>query len=153
VRDRHGVYSDELRRRVLDGPGTLNVALRQSLASGEGVPEDLASFADMVREQAYNVGDEMLETLTTAGYSGDAVYEATLSVALGAGAHRLDAGIRALAESFASTPVVSVTVAAVEEAEPVEVDDPIGPITVVSDGSAPPLARRNPGENIPEQLR
>jgi hypothetical protein len=153
VRDRHGAYSDELRRRVFDGPGSLSATVRRSLASGAGVPEDLADFAITVREHPYDIADSMVDGLAASGYSGDEIYEATLSASLGAGALRLDAGMRALAESLTSTPIVEVAVVEVVENEPIDIDEPSGEIVVVADFSAPPLVRRSPGANLPEPLQ
>jgi alkylhydroperoxidase family enzyme len=49
-----------------------------------------------VAKHAYKVTDADVEALRHAGYSEDAIFEITLSAALGAGLARLERGIEAL---------------------------------------------------------
>jgi pimeloyl-ACP methyl ester carboxylesterase len=60
------------------------------------VPHDLAGYADKVRRHAYKVMKEDLQALRDVGYTENAIFEVTLSVALGAALARLDSGLRAL---------------------------------------------------------
>jgi hypothetical protein len=154
MHDRHGVFADGLRQRIFDGAGSLAPTVRQSLASGVGEPDDLASFGATVRRSAHQVEDSHVAHLATAGYTGDQVYEATISAALGAGMIRLDAGMRALAESLAATPEPAV------ETVPLPVIPPVTPSAAapfmpiaVADPAAAPLMRRQPGVNIPGRDR
>ncbi|GAC1349973.1 MAG: hypothetical protein NVSMB27_28110 [Ktedonobacteraceae bacterium] len=65
--------------------------------SEEGeVPSELTRFVDKVALHAYKVTDADIEALRKAGYSEDAIFEITLSAALGAGAARLERGLLAL---------------------------------------------------------
>lgn len=81
---------------MLAGPGETAPELRQRLAAGVEVPDDLAGYADKVRRHAYKVMEEDLQALREAGYTENAIFEVTLSVALGAALTRLDSGLRAL---------------------------------------------------------
>jgi hypothetical protein len=74
-------------------------ALRASVASaGSGGAPDpaLSSYLEKVRGRATDVTDEEVAALLTAGQSQDAVFEATVVVALDAALERLEAGLRAL---------------------------------------------------------
>lgn len=62
-------------------------------------PPELAAYVEKVRRHAYKVTDEDLDGLRQAGYSEDAIFELTLSVALGAALLRWDASLRALADA------------------------------------------------------
>src|SRR2546421_50775 len=99
-----------LRTRALAGtivaaPGDLEPGVREAVvrrarmrtlgAGGPlaGLPEALARFADKVTSHAYAVVDADVDALRAAGYSEDAVFEAVVSVAVGAGLARLEAGL------------------------------------------------------------
>jgi alkylhydroperoxidase family enzyme len=60
------------------------------------VPEELTRYVDKVAKHAYKVTDADVEALHLAGYSEDAIFEITLSAALGAGLARLERGLEAL---------------------------------------------------------
>jgi len=87
---------EALAAAVLEGPGETASELRQRLAAGVEVPDDLAGYADKVRRHAYKVIEEDLQALRDSGYTENAIFEVTLSVALGAALRRLDSGLRAL---------------------------------------------------------
>ena len=87
---------EALAAAVLEGPGETAPELRQRLAAGLEVPHDLAGYADKVRRHAYKVMKEDLQALRDVGYTENAIFEVTLSVALGAALTRLDSGLRAL---------------------------------------------------------
>lgn len=59
------------------------------------VPSELANYVKKVALNAYKITDEDIEALRQAGYSEDAVFEITLSVAIGAGRVRLEHGLAA----------------------------------------------------------
>ena len=65
-------------------------------ASGETIPAALAAYADKVTRHAYRVTDEDLGALQRAGTSDDALFEVTVSAALGAALGRLERGLAAL---------------------------------------------------------
>jgi alkylhydroperoxidase family enzyme len=65
-------------------------------SAAASVPEALRGYVDKVARFAYRVTDEDVQALKRAGYSEDAIFEITVSAALGAGMHRLERGIAAL---------------------------------------------------------
>ena len=108
---RYAAYTARLVDRVLAGPGHTPRELRRALlaraaglgggrdpgpASGETVPAPLAAYADKVARHAYKVTDEDLGALQRAGNSDDALFEVTVSAALGAALGRLERGLTAL---------------------------------------------------------
>jgi hypothetical protein len=60
------------------------------------IPAALTSYVDKVALHAYKVTDEDIDSLRRTGYSEDAIFEITLSAALGAGVARLEYGFKAL---------------------------------------------------------
>lgn len=105
------IRSDLFRRlaeAILTSPGEIQPAVRAAiearaaaLGSGtapqqDGIPSALASYGDAVALHAYRVTDEDVRALKEQGYSEDAIFEVTLSAALGAGMERLERGLRAL---------------------------------------------------------
>lgn len=107
--DRYAPLVERLEEAVLRGKGVTDPALRQAVearaaelggrpaggAAGE-LPADLKGYVDKVALHAYEVTDEDIEALKRAGYSEDAVFEITVSAALGAGTGRLGLGLAAL---------------------------------------------------------
>src|SRR5439155_17598388 len=65
-------------------------------APGGGIPAALAAYVDKVARHAYQVTDEDLGALQRAGTSDDALFEVTVSAALGAALGRLERGLAAL---------------------------------------------------------
>jgi hypothetical protein len=105
----HDIYAAHWRHledAILRHPGMLNVSVRQSLASGQQGPEPLAVYVEKVARYAFRVTDNDVRALRAAGYSEDQIFEATLSVALGAAQRRLRAGLEALraASGISGTP-------------------------------------------------
>jgi alkylhydroperoxidase family enzyme len=93
---------------VLRTPGDLDLGVRDAIEaraaelggreSGPGpeVPEDLRAYVEKVARHAYKVVDGDVEELRAAGYSEDAIFEATLASALGAARSRLERGLAAV---------------------------------------------------------
>ena len=63
----------------------------------EGVPRMLSAFADKVIRYAYKVTDADISRLLDSGYTEDAVFEAIVSAAVGAGMVRIEQGLRSIA--------------------------------------------------------
>lgn len=63
---------------------------------GDTFPPELAKYVNKVALNAYKVTDEDIEALRRVGYSEDAIFEITVSAAIGAGRVRLECGIAAL---------------------------------------------------------
>lgn len=81
--------------------GTSSPAERETaarVARGEAVelPEPLKGFLTKVARHAYRVTAEDVAALKAAGLSEDAIFELTVSAAVGAGRHRLARGLEAL---------------------------------------------------------
>ena len=70
--------------------------LRRAAQPDREAPPDFAPYLDKVRTNAYKVTDEDVEALKRAGYSEDVIFEQTVSVAVAAGLHRLNAALRVL---------------------------------------------------------
>ncbi len=97
---------------VLTTPGDSSSRLRQAVEARaaalggytqesaqeqqEDIPLELSSYVDKVAQHAYKVTDADIQRLREAGYSEDAIFEITLSAALGAGIGRLESGLQAL---------------------------------------------------------
>jgi hypothetical protein len=104
VKGRYAAWTQRLLDAVLATPGHTPSALRRAAlarAARPGGPEDelpapLAGYVDKVALHAYQVTDDDLAALQRAGSSEDAVFEITVSAAVGAALARLDRGLAAL---------------------------------------------------------
>jgi len=94
---RNAAGLDELKQRVLEGPGHADSSLRRAAFDGTNLPSDLESYVTKVREHAYKVTDEDVEALRQAGYTEDQIFEITVAAALGAGYRRFGAAQQAMA--------------------------------------------------------
>jgi alkylhydroperoxidase family enzyme len=70
--------------------------LRQAAQPDREAPPELAPYLDKVRRNAFKVTDQDIQALRDAGYSEDAIFEQTVSVAVAAGLERLKAGLEVL---------------------------------------------------------
>jgi alkylhydroperoxidase family enzyme len=93
VLNSRGDSDPELRRAVEQ-----RAAAHAGCSSGSDVQlaEELVTYVDKIARHAYKVIDADIEALRDAGYSEDAIFELTLSAALGAGIARLKCGITAM---------------------------------------------------------
>jgi alkylhydroperoxidase family enzyme len=89
-----GDSSPRLRQAVEARAAALGGYAQES--AQEDIPPELSSYVDKVARHAYKVTDADIQRLRQAGYSEDAIFEITLSAALGAGIGRLESGLRAL---------------------------------------------------------
>lgn len=106
--NRYEMLVKRLIEAVLDGPGVMETMTRKAIeatsaayggrsgAQAEEIPPPLRSYVEKVARHAYKVTDEELQSLLQAGYSEDAIFEITVSAALGAGMSRLERGLAAL---------------------------------------------------------
>jgi hypothetical protein len=69
---------------------------RVPLSQEKPLPTEVERYTKKVALHAYQVGDRDIEALQEAGYNDDAIFEITVSAALGAGLARLERGLRAL---------------------------------------------------------
>jgi hypothetical protein len=109
---------DTVRRMVealLSRPGDLTPETRQALlhrarvlSMGDDpaaeVPAELAPYVDKVTRWAYKVVDRDIDGLRAAGWSEDAIFEATLCAATGAGLARFERGLALLHEGGGHAP-------------------------------------------------
>lgn len=108
MKNSHIENTRRLIEAVLTSPGDTLPSLRQRTVErslepggspserGGEVPRELALYIGNVASHAYKVVDGDIEALGRAGYSEDAIFEITLSAALGAGIVRLERGLAAL---------------------------------------------------------
>ena len=110
---RYAAYTTRLVDGVLASPGHTPAELRRAAlaralgAPGEDIPPippALAAYVDKVARHAYEVTDEDVAALQRAGNSDDALFELTVSAALGAALGRLERGLAALRESSPPVP-------------------------------------------------
>jgi hypothetical protein len=108
--ERHMPLVRELENSILTATGETDPALRRAVearsaalggrpdrgALTEEIPEALRGYVDKVARHAYKVTDGDVDDLKKAGYSEDAIFEITLSAALGASMSRLERGLAAL---------------------------------------------------------
>jgi hypothetical protein len=109
-RGRYAAYTARLVDTVLTQPGHTPPELRRAIVTRAGgrpsFPlsgtergtggEDLAAYVDNVARHAHTVTDQDIAALQQAGHSDDALFEVTVSAALGAALGRLERGLAAL---------------------------------------------------------
>jgi alkylhydroperoxidase family enzyme len=109
VGERYREHVDRIVRAVLTSSGHTDPSMRAAAAaraidagggaadaSAASVPDALDPFVGKVVRHAYKVTDADVEALKAAGYLEDAIFEITVSTALGAALGRLECGLRAL---------------------------------------------------------
>ena len=64
--------------------------LRNVVAASAPAPPEMAAYLENVRDRAYAVVDRDIQALRTAGFSEDAIFEQTVTVAIAEGLRRLD---------------------------------------------------------------
>lgn len=108
MHERYTEYTRILIDGVLSSPGETDSKLRRAVEtqaaqlSGRApsqisqVPGALEHYTTKVAQHAYKITDQDIAALKDAGYSEDAIFELTLSAALGAGMARLEIGLSAL---------------------------------------------------------
>lgn len=94
--DAHAIPWRHIEDAILRSSGALDISMREALAGGSEIPQPLKLYVEKVARYAYRVTDGDIRSLLAAGYSQDQIFEATLSVALGAAQTRLHAGLTAL---------------------------------------------------------
>ncbi|MEX2157651.1 MAG: hypothetical protein WD773_12530 [Gemmatimonadales bacterium] len=93
---RYEVFKQRLVDAVLNMPGDTSSELRRAVMERGKVPAPLAPYVDKVAQHAYKVTDEDVAALRLAGHSDDALFEVTVSAAVGAALERLERGMAAL---------------------------------------------------------
>ena len=110
IADRYAEARASLEHSILETHGDSQPTLRRDIEShaaglsglarkpGSHLPSDLVPYIEKVAKHAYKTTDEDLQRLRDVGYSEDAIFEATLSAALGAAIARYERGRAALSE-------------------------------------------------------
>ena len=98
MNDPHATIRDEVFRRVFDGPGESEPALRKAAAENVSVPPDLQQLVDTIHAHAYQVTDDDVARVR-ARYGDDELFEIVVSAALGASRKRLLPALSALEEA------------------------------------------------------
>jgi hypothetical protein len=111
IPEKHDILYQKLTQVLQTTPGATTPLLRTELVEHaiqaqfaadsrftleSNLPLDLQTYVTKVRKHAYKVTDEDIAQLHNAGYSEDAIFEITLSIALGAGTKCLISGLTAL---------------------------------------------------------
>ncbi len=104
-----GALWSKLTSAVLETPGSTPPALRRAAfriaAGGQADAEDaIRAFVQKVASKAHAVTDDDIAALRAAGLDEDAVFELTLSAAMGAGSVRYERGLEALREGMRAPP-------------------------------------------------
>ena len=81
---------------ALDGRGTTTAEARHDAFAGHAGDPAVARYLDLVRTAPYKVTDIEVDRLRDAGLDDDAIFELTVSAALGAACERLRAGLAVL---------------------------------------------------------
>lgn len=108
MNDHHAENMQRMVEAILTTPGDTDTSLRQTIEARtaayagrpgqvhDELPANVTKYVDKVALHAYKTTDADIENLLQAGYSEDAIFEITLSAALGAGLARLERGLAAL---------------------------------------------------------
>jgi hypothetical protein len=93
----HAALLDALQRRSIDGDGKVPAELRRAASEpgAAGAPAAIRAILAKIDTAAYKITDEDIAALKAAGYDEDQIFELTLAVAIGAGARRQAAALRA----------------------------------------------------------
>jgi alkylhydroperoxidase family enzyme len=100
--DRFDSYIRALVRAAAETPGHLDPVVRRAIQArsmgrtSTEVAEPLAAFVDLIAHRPSEVSDADVETLRQAEFSEDAIFEATVCAAVGAGVLRWERGMAAV---------------------------------------------------------
>ncbi len=94
--DDRDVLFEKVRRAATEGAGAVPAAERARIERGDGAPEKLARFAELVRRRASEITPEEIARLRGEGVSEDEIFEVTVAAALGAARERLEASKKAM---------------------------------------------------------
>ena len=106
--DSHAAYTQHLIESILTSPGDTDPSVRRAVEAlsaqiggrstieMDTIPPELFSYVKKIALHAYKTTEEDIDGLRNADYSEDAIFEITLSAALGVGMARLERGLAAL---------------------------------------------------------
>jgi alkylhydroperoxidase family enzyme len=95
---RHGDRIVDLRRAIMETPGSTSREARVAAAAGEPTATVADPYLDKVRVASYRIADDDVAALKRAGLSEDAILELTLAAAFGESARRLDRVVAVMTE-------------------------------------------------------
>lgn len=110
MQNRYSIQVKQLLKAVLTKPGATGTTAREavedfSAAQSDGIyvpigeiPTSLQAFLEKIVRHAYKVTDHDIQALSQSGFSEEAIFEITVSAALGVGMGRLERGLMALKE-------------------------------------------------------
>lgn len=87
--------------RVLQGPATTSAEQRRAAFDNKDVPAAGAALIDKVAKHAWKVTDEDVAAAKGAGLAEDAIFELTVSAAMGQATRQLDSALAAVDAAFA----------------------------------------------------
>lgn len=93
---RHANEVEDLLLAVLHSPGVTEPNIREAAFQGGELPARFTEYVDKIFGESYRITDDDINKLLASGYSQDAIFEITVSAALGAATKRLEAGLSAL---------------------------------------------------------
>jgi hypothetical protein len=93
---RHADEVADLLFAVLHPSGSIEPSTREAAFRGGELPPLFREYVDKILGESYRITDDDIKELLAAGYSQDAIFEITVSAALGAATQRLEAGLSAL---------------------------------------------------------
>ena len=86
--------------RVLQGPAKTSGDERRAAFDNKGVPAAGAALIDKVAKNAWKVTDEDVAAAKAAGLSEDAIFELTVSAAMGQATRQIDSALAAVDAAF-----------------------------------------------------
>jgi len=100
----HQALAEELRSRVLEGPGLTDISLRQAIAGratgGSAVAESTYdSLAQQIGQSSYKITDEQIGKVVQKAGSEKATFELITAAAVGSGLYRWNKGLSLLQEA------------------------------------------------------
>jgi hypothetical protein len=103
----HQAFAEALRRRVLEGPGETDPALRRRVAArAAGGPAIAAPYDDLahrIGEAAWRTTDAQVASILAAAGSEKAAFELIVTAAMAAGLLRWEHAVKAVAEARDAT--------------------------------------------------
>lgn len=102
IQESHQRHSDEVAElllAVLHSQGFTEPSTREAAFRDGELPPLFREYADKILGASYRITDDDIKKLLAAGYSQDAIFEITVSAALGAAMQRLEAGLSALKQA------------------------------------------------------
>lgn len=108
ITERYKSHIQRVIDAILNTPGDTDPSVRHAVEAraaelggrptdeSSEIPPPMTAYVDKVALHAYETTDADIDALREAGYSEDAIFEITLSAAVGAGIARMERGLAAL---------------------------------------------------------